>query len=490
MQSDEEEWAEEFKPSSHNAGRPALSWKLVVHVTPGIGDRVLLPSHCLEQLSVQANGSQNGPMTFRLSSMKRRTHCGVREFTSEEGTIVLSESLAHSLRAEPLETISVFSCSLPRATSCVLQPLHAHFFGIPDHKAALESLLRQHRVTLTTGDCITMPWAGTNSLKRTSSTGQVAERAAVYELGVVSLKPAGAVCIIDCDMEVEIEPLEGEGGLERHEMVAVGAAGLLGEVEAEEYAYYEVPIDETLECVVLQLEVDQGDADLFCSCTDRFPSRSNHVWRGVDVGRVELTISKHDPRLVWETTPLVYLAVRGYAPHTKYTLQATRTASLTPGLENSKPQQKRKRVALASNQPPLPGMARCEHCHQDISESAMVLHAAQCAQHNWVCPICRSVLGMEDKNLHFHCPECPLLFGSQGSLDKHLVMLHQPLECQCGASATMDHMGHHRRTECSLRQVTCRFCASCFEAGAVAADHKDRLNGLTAHESVCGSRTE
>ena len=47
-----------------------------------------------------------------------------------------------------------------------------------------------------------MPWSGANALRRTASDGEVGARAPVYELGVVSLKPASAVCIIDCDMEV------------------------------------------------------------------------------------------------------------------------------------------------------------------------------------------------------------------------------------------------------------------------------------------------
>jgi len=83
-----------------------------------------------------------------------------------------------------------------------------------------------------------------------------------------------------------------------------------------------------------------------------------------------------------------------------------------------------------------------------------------------------------------------LVFTSVEAMTKHIGMIHDLLKCKCGAMATMDQMAHHRKTECPLRQVVCRFCGSMFEAGLPPADHRDRLNGLTAHESECGSRTD
>lgn len=90
-----------------------------------------------------------------------------------------------------------------------------------------------------------MPWSGVNTLKRTSSTEQIVERTPTYELGVVSVQPANAVCVIDCDMEVdgvswhkfvssaqvEIAPLDDGGECTRHPMLAVGAEGYPGQVQ-------------------------------------------------------------------------------------------------------------------------------------------------------------------------------------------------------------------------------------------------------------------
>lgn len=47
----------------------------------------------------------------------------------------------------------------------------------------------------------------------------------------------------------------------------------------------------------------------------------------------------------------------------------------------------------------------------------------------------------------------------------------------------------HQSSECPMRLVTCRFCGDMVQAGASAADARDRLRGLSEHESLCGSRT-
>lgn len=47
----------------------------------------------------------------------------------------------------------------------------------------------------------------------------------------------------------------------------------------------------------------------------------------------------------------------------------------------------------------------------------------------------------------------------------------------------------HQSSDCALRLVTCKFCGDMVQAGTSAADVRDRLRGLSEHESVCGSRT-
>ena len=47
----------------------------------------------------------------------------------------------------------------------------------------------------------------------------------------------------------------------------------------------------------------------------------------------------------------------------------------------------------------------------------------------------------------------------------------------------------HQASVCPLRLITCRFCGDMVQAGSSAMDVRDRLRGLSEHESICGSRT-
>jgi len=69
-------------------------------------------------------------------------------------------------------------------------------------------------VTLSVGDTIHMRYAGSNALRRTRSTQSTEGNSPgnspgggsndIYTIGVVELKPAEAVCIIDTDLEVRV----------------------------------------------------------------------------------------------------------------------------------------------------------------------------------------------------------------------------------------------------------------------------------------------
>lgn len=47
----------------------------------------------------------------------------------------------------------------------------------------------------------------------------------------------------------------------------------------------------------------------------------------------------------------------------------------------------------------------------------------------------------------------------------------------------------HQSTSCPLRLIMCRFCGDMVHAGSTPGDARDRLRGLSEHESICGSRT-
>ncbi|KAG2256060.1 hypothetical protein Bca52824_075354 [Brassica carinata] len=65
----------------------------------------------------------------------------------------------------------------------------------------------------------------------------------------------------------------------------------------------------------------------------------------------------------------------------------------------------------------------------------------------------------------------------------------------CGRSVMLKDMDIHQievlhqARDCPLRFIACRFCGDMVEASNAAADVRDRMKGISEHESTYGSRT-
>ncbi|KAA8526533.1 hypothetical protein F0562_008264 [Nyssa sinensis] len=169
----------------------------------GNGDKIKLPPSCFTELSEQG-AFDKGPLHFRLSVIHQEapsdmkaaerqnpgtTHAGVLEFTSEEGSVGLPPHVWSNLfPADPPKTslIEVRYVWLPKGTYAKLQPDEFGFSDIPNHKAVLETSLRQH-ATLSQDDMLT-----------------VNHGALAYHLRVLELKPSSSVSVLETDIEVDI----------------------------------------------------------------------------------------------------------------------------------------------------------------------------------------------------------------------------------------------------------------------------------------------
>lgn len=130
-------------------------------------------------------------MLFKLENkkLKRMTHCGVLEFVPHDtDSCYLPNWMMQYLVLQEGDEISVESVSLPTARFVRFQPQTTDFLDISNPKAVLETALRNFNC-LTKGDHVVI-----NYLNRP------------YELCVLELKPADAVSIIECDMEVDFAP--------------------------------------------------------------------------------------------------------------------------------------------------------------------------------------------------------------------------------------------------------------------------------------------
>nr|CAD1834766.1 unnamed protein product [Ananas comosus var. bracteatus] len=101
---------------------------------------------------------------------------------------------------------------------------------------------------------------------------------------------------------------------------------------------------------------------------------------------------------------------------------------------------------------------------------------------------CGVVLRKEQAGNHVHCDKCGQAF-QQGEMEKHMKVFHEPLHCPCGVVLENEEMVQHQSLTCPLRLIVCHFCGDMVQAGTEPLDVRDRLRGLSEHESICGSRT-
>ncbi|KAH8690967.1 ubiquitin fusion degradation protein UFD1-domain-containing protein [Talaromyces proteolyticus] len=322
-----------------------LKWSSQLLVTPPIrtpklpGDKILLPQSALEQLlaaapvvEIEDNNRENPasylprtsafdpfnpytfsaeaqartvassssrtrqpqlphPLTFRITNPNngRAVYAGIREFSAEEGEVSLSSFLRGVLGLEAESTttasgvgadavdgnaklaaaVTVDVQQLPKGTYVRLRPVEAGYES-EDWKALLERHLRENFTTLTIGEVLRIP-RGRNRH---------------FEFLVDKAAPDGnGICIVDTDLEVDIEPLNEEqaretlrrrtekASLENKAKKKSSTGGLIskdqdisGRVGRGEYVDYELKDWNSSKEIHLQLEAADGaDLDVFIS---------------------------------------------------------------------------------------------------------------------------------------------------------------------------------------------------------------------------------
>jgi len=149
------------------------------------GDKILMPPSAFDTL---ARLQVDYPMLFKLSTnSNQHTHCGVLEFTAEEGTCYIPFWMMQNLLIEEGTVISVTNVSLPKATFIKLQPQHVDFLEISNPRAVLEHALRNFSC-VTAGDVIQIPYNNKN-----------------YQFELKEVKPQDAVCIIETDCNLDFD---------------------------------------------------------------------------------------------------------------------------------------------------------------------------------------------------------------------------------------------------------------------------------------------
>lgn len=158
------------------------------------GGKILLPQTLLGEI---ANMKLTFPLQFRIQTRhKRECYCGVHEFTSDEGKVILPQWMFAHLLIEPGEMIRLTTVSLPKGDIVKLRPQKKAFIELSNPKAVLEKALQKH-TTLTLGTSIVVNYEHVD-----------------YDLDIIEMKGVGfpkanAIMIIDCNLKVDFErPLD------------------------------------------------------------------------------------------------------------------------------------------------------------------------------------------------------------------------------------------------------------------------------------------
>ncbi|KAK2734882.1 hypothetical protein FQN57_001445 [Myotisia sp. PD_48] len=567
----------------------AISWSGQFTVTPLArsqklsGDKIALPPSALEQiLSVAQNTSTISrpssapfnpfspsptsnpafaaveqqrelphPLTFRLVNPEngRVIHSGIREFSSEEHEVSLSPLLLQSLGIEeshftvggkPLATtdvlhddemrneksintsslidqdisprITVHAIQLPKGTYVRLRPLEAGY-DAEDWKALLERHMRNNFTTLTVGEVLSVPVG----------------RKQVFQFLADKVLPEGdAICIVDTDLEVDIEPLDEDQAREslRQRLAknsrptdSAGQSSLGGKVKEGqaitaqvipgEYVDYEMEswLKDRVLTLQLAVEDDDDDIDIFVSpfsARQRArPRRDQHVWgdftseypKNISINPTNVELCEAESLFISIYAPIVELdekAQNGAQPRDstlplKFILVVNTLPETTDQLN------------LTHNQAGEHdgNEERCKNCHQWVPSRTLVLHENFCLRNNVLCPKCQKVFqkrSTEWEN-HWHCPQDEAYGNTSLSRRKHDQNFHSNHICHdCGYTASnLSDLAQHRTSVCPEKLILCRFCHLVVpqkgDSDPDVLDPEVILSRLTPHELIDGERT-
>ncbi|KAK2035261.1 ubiquitin fusion degradation protein [Colletotrichum zoysiae] len=486
--------------------QPELKWSAPFAVLPPSksaprdlrGDKILLPQSALEQLlaaSPQPPAPANStftsydpfnpyarhhqtqyhhsdtsqqlpnPLMFRLVNQSNGNvvYAGIREFSAADGEIALGPYLMEALgilstdfgsetpssgSIDPTDdsmkhtqpTVTVHANQLPKGTYVRLRPLEAGY-DPDDWKSLLERQLRESYTTLTKDTIL-------------SVRGVKGED---FKFLVDKFLPEGdGICVVDTDLEVDIEALNEEQAREtmRQIMAKAQPGTTNGSSKGREYVDYELPSwDRTRPLTIELSELPVSDAvDLFISPKSTRqrarPRDSEHVFGNFapsEDGRKSITIQPTNIEL--ENAEQLLISVHGYP--------------LAGGSQETAPVRFRLRakaereaeshyspVDLVKDEARPTDEEQCKNCLQWVPKRTLVLHQNFCLRNNILCTRCRHVFkkGSWEWEAHWHCEHDDAHGDSSASKAKHDYVRHTERltahELADGARTTDCHLCH------------------------------------------------
>lgn len=478
------------------------------------------------------------PLTFRLVNPEngRVVHAGIREFSAEEDEAVLSAFLLEALGISHAEkadgqdgedgdatehTITVHAKELPRGTFVKLRPLEPGY-DPDDWKALLEQHLRQEYTTLTTGEVLIVPGGRGVGGKREE-----------FRFLIDGFKPEGTdgVCIVDTDLEVDIEALNEEQARETMARIAAKLAKAPGTGEGSSTGgeldlfnpkqgqilpgdYIDYELLSWNRALPLELELtgenDEDEVDLIInpvsSTQQAKPRIDEHVFADFD-GRPSKTIRLEPTNVELDRAESLYVTVYAYTPSTEQTNGSTEQS--TAGLLRhftlrarhvDADEKMTDAPAAASEEPPNPDEVRCKNCGQWVPQRTLMLHENFCLRNNILCKQgCGQVFQKSSSEFqtHWHCSHDSAYGNTALAQEKHNTVFHPSSILRCSECSTAEtfsslpSLAHHRTSTCPAKLILCRFCHLIVsqEGDPDVPNPEALLSGMTPHELADGART-
>lgn len=544
--------AEDSQPLTWS-GQYTLSSSARSHSLPG--DKIVLPASALEQLLAAATASSDAesqqpqsayspyrprqadnvinrdrpqpqlphPLVFRLVNPATSdvVYAGVQEFSADDGHIILSTFLGTALgllptHSEPDEqlnetqAITVSTEQLPKGRYVKLRPLEAGY-DPEDWKALLEQYLRTNYTTLTAGQVLVIP-------NRTDGHD--------YRFLIDTLKPEGhGVCIVDTDLEVDIEALNEEQARDtvsrivaktQKHSTADGSASstggqitihkpVAGQVLVGEYVDYQLeswprslpltirlePSNDGDESTILRLLISP-----FSNHQRAQPRISDFVFSTLSATKTqELTIDPGNIEL--KDADALWVSVWSYKGATAP--QETSTPS-SFSLQIVAESENDSTNAAITDADTLSDETRCPNCQQLVPKASVLLHESFCRRNNILCSQgCGNVYQKSSSawQSHWHCPHDTFFGDSKISRTHHDFLFHppEPLRCdRCSTTQTFSSiplLAQHHVTVCPAKTILCRFCHLVVpqEGDPDHPSAETLISGLSQHELEDGSRT-
>ncbi|GFY99833.1 ubiquitin fusion degradation 1 [Actinidia rufa] len=147
------------------------------------GNRIIMPLSAFDRLAAMRI---EYPMVFEIKSpyTERVSHCGVLEFSAEEGFVLLPDWMMKNLKLEEGQLITLKNTTLPKGTYMKIQPHSTKFLGFSNPKSMLETTLKNFSC-LTFGDTIVLNHDHNS-----------------YYFDILETKPSSAISVVETDCEV------------------------------------------------------------------------------------------------------------------------------------------------------------------------------------------------------------------------------------------------------------------------------------------------